>query len=45
MSPYEFNARALWIAGMWFFLGPLIILLGTADVLSNGRSRSWPLGD
>lgn len=30
---------------MWFFLGPLIIILGTVDVLTNGRSRNWPLGE
>ena len=41
MLPYEFNVRSLQIAGMWFFLGPLIILLGTMDVLTNGRSRNW----
>ena len=40
------NVRPFWqrlqIAGMWFFLGPLIIILGTVDVLTEGRSRSWP---
>jgi hypothetical protein len=30
---------------MWFFLLPLIIILGTIDTLTNGRSRSWPLGE
>ena len=40
-----FNDRSLRIAAMWFFLGPLIIILGTADALTKGRSRTWPLGD
>lgn len=44
MSVDHFNARSLQIAAMWLFLGPLIIVLGTADVLTKGRSRSWPLG-
>lgn len=38
-------ARSLRIAAMWFFLGPLIIILGTTDVLTRGRSRNWPLGE
>jgi hypothetical protein len=35
--------QKLCIFGMWVFLGPLIIILGTVDVLSRGRSRKWPL--
>jgi hypothetical protein len=35
--------RTLQIAGMWVFLGPLIIILGTIDVLTGGRSRAWLL--
>ena len=30
---------------MWLFLAPLIVILGTADILTKGRSRNWPLGD
>ena len=37
--------KRLALAGMWLFLGPLIIILGTVDILSNGRSRKWPLGE
>lgn len=37
--------RHLLIAGMWLFLGPLIIILGSVDFLTKGRSRSWPLGE
>ena len=33
------------IAAMWFFLLPLIIILGTADRLTTGRSRTWPFPD
>ena len=40
-----FDFRALQIAGMWLFLAPLIIILGTVDVLTEGRSRNWPFGD
>ena len=36
------NLHSLKVAAMWFFLGPLIIILGAADILTNGRSRSWP---
>ncbi|MCR6672151.1 hypothetical protein [Devosia ginsengisoli] len=39
------NIRSLQVAAMWLFLGPLIVVLGTADILTNGRSRNWPLGD
>lgn len=45
MSAYEIHIRTLRIAAMWVFLGPLIIILGTIDVLTDGRSRSWPLGE
>ena len=38
-------SHQLRIVGMWVFLGPLIIILGTLDVLTNGRSRAWPLGE
>lgn len=44
MSVDRYNARSLQIAAMWLFLGPLIIVLGTADLLTGGRSRNWPLG-
>jgi hypothetical protein len=37
--------RTLQIAAMWVFLGPLIIILGTVDVLTAGRSRIWLLGE
>jgi hypothetical protein len=30
---------------MWVFLGPLIIILGTVDVVTAGRSRIWLLGE
>lgn len=33
------------IAAMWVFLAPLIFFLGTADVLTNGKTRNWPLGE
>lgn len=39
------NTHSLRIAAMWVFLGPLIIILGTIDALTSGRSRSWPLGE
>lgn len=32
------------VAAMWIFLAPLILFLGLADVLTNGRTRDWPLG-
>lgn len=37
--------RKLKIVAMWIFLGPLIIILGTVDVVTGGRSRKWLLGD
>jgi hypothetical protein len=37
--------QRLRLAGMWLFLGPLIILLGIVDIVTNGRSRNWPLGE
>ncbi len=37
--------RKFQIAAMWVFLLPLIIVLGTADVLTGGRSRKWPFPD
>lgn len=37
--------RKLQIAAMWIFLGPLIIILGTADMVTKGRSRTWLRGD
>ncbi len=37
--------QRLRIVGMWIFLGPLILFLGLADLLTNGRTRSWPLGE
>lgn len=48
MSGYSTSitfAERLRVAGMWLFLAPLILMLGTLDVLTNGRSRSWPLGE
>ena len=45
MSLQTINVRTLQIAGMWLFLAPLIVILGTADVLTNGRSRNWPFSD
>ena len=30
------------IAAMWLFLLPLIIILGTLDLLTDGRTRAWP---
>lgn len=42
MSFPAFDLRSLQLAGMWLFLMPLVIILGTADVLSGGRSRNWP---
>ena len=36
--------RSLQIAALWIFLAPLILILGMVDVLTKGRSRSWPLG-
>lgn len=35
--------RSLQTAALWVFLGPLIIILGTIDVLTGGRSRAWLL--
>ena len=35
-------SQRLYVAAMWVFLGPLIIVLGTADVLTRGRTRNWP---
>jgi hypothetical protein len=37
--------QRLQIAGMWFFLAPLIVTLGTVDILTNGQSRHWPFDD
>lgn len=33
------------IAAMWLFLLPLIIILGTLDAMTNGRTRKWPFPD
>jgi len=44
MSVDHYSLRTLQVAAMWLFLGPLIIVLGTTDVLTGGRSRNWPLG-
>jgi len=38
------NVPSLKVAGMWLFLAPLIIILGTIDVITKGRTRDWPLG-
>jgi hypothetical protein len=37
--------QTLRIAGMWILLFPLIVILGIIDLLTEGRSRSWPLGE
>ena len=37
--------RVLFVAGFWIFLAPLIIVLGTLDVVTGGESRSWPFGE
>ncbi|MDB5622174.1 MAG: hypothetical protein JWR39_737 [Devosia sp.] len=37
--------QRLRIVAIWVFLTPLIVILGTVDVLTNGRSRSWLSGD
>jgi hypothetical protein len=42
MSRFPIDLRALQLAALWLFLLPLIIILGTADILSGGRSRNWP---
>lgn len=34
--------QSLRVAGMWLFLAPLIVILGTVDFLTKGRTRSWP---
>ena len=39
------NVRFLLAAGMWIFLGPLIVTLGTLDVLTNGGTRRWPFDE
>lgn len=41
LTPWE-RARIAW---MWFFLAPLIFFLGVADILTNGKTRNWPLGE
>lgn len=35
--------RTFKTAALWVFLAPLIIILGTVDVLTAGRSRAWLL--
>lgn len=42
MSTPPVAFQSLKIALMWLFLLPLIIILGTIDVLTEGRSRKWP---
>lgn len=39
------HIRFLLVAGMWIFLAPLIIILGTLDYLTDGETRNWPLGE
>ena len=34
--------QRLKVAGLFLFLLPLIIILGTIDFLTHGRSRNWP---
>jgi hypothetical protein len=43
MSVDRLAFRRLQVAAMYLLLGPLIIVLGTVDMLSSGRSRNWPL--
>lgn len=45
VRPLASHWPRLQIAAMWFFLGPLIIILATVDYLTNGRSRHWPFDD
>lgn len=45
MSGKTHNTQNLQIIGMWVFLAPLIVILGTADILTNGRGCSWPFND
>lgn len=37
--------RNLQTYALWVFLAPLIIILGTADRVTRGRSRNWPFRD
>ena len=42
-SAQSFSVKQrLKVAGLFIFLLPLIIILGIADILTNGRSRNWP---
>jgi uncharacterized membrane protein len=34
--------QRLKVAGLFLFLLPLIVILGTIDFLTHGRSRNWP---
>ena len=38
-------SRHIQITSMWVFLLPLIIILGSIDLLTQGRSRRWPFPD
>jgi hypothetical protein len=40
MSPS--TIRKLKTFALWVFLAPLIVVLGTADVVTRKRSRHWP---
>ena len=35
-------SHRLKVVGLFLFLMPLIIILGTIDSLTSGRSRHWP---
>ena len=40
-----FSIRSVQVTLMWLFLLPLITILGTIDVLTDGKSRNWPFAD
>ncbi len=47
MTMNQIEGPSFWqrlrIAGMFLFLGPLMVILGTIDIVRNGRSRNSPL--
>ena len=45
MVGYDAKLNSVRIAAMWVFLGPLIIVLGTLDLVTNGSSRNWLRGN
>jgi hypothetical protein len=44
LSGNDSQAHRVKMAAMWVFLAPLIIILGTADALTGGRTRNWLRG-